>query len=356
MSDDRARLASWFADRLGVAAVAIDDFAGVPTGHSAETIRLSLSWDDGVSPSRSRDVVLRVRPAPPGLLEPYDLRKQFDVLRALEPTPVRSPAVLWYEDSGEVLGREFFAMECATGTVYEREVPAELSGDPERVRRMSEALVDELAAIHGVDVAAVPFLDDGRDFVERELDFWGGEMRRVRRGPLPALERLLEELEAQRPGAPGEVTLVHGDAKPGNFAFVGAELTASFDWEMTALGDPMSDLAYAQITWALRGMFTILPSSLTPDELVDRYAARTGRDIRDLAWHRALQGYKLGVIMLLGSMLFDAGHSDDPRLGFMGYATEMFTTPALAELGVDEPPESGVVLARPERLAKLSGG
>ena len=54
--------------------------------------------------------------------------------------------------------------------------------------------------------------------------------------------------------------------------------------------------------------------------------------------------------MLLGSMLFDAGHSDDPRLGSMGYGVDMFTTPALAEFGVDEPPEQGAVLARPERL------
>jgi aminoglycoside phosphotransferase (APT) family kinase protein len=354
VTDAQARLAGWFATELGVDRVVLVDFEGVPTGHSAETIKLTLAWDD--AGPRQREVVVRVRPQPPGLLEPYDLRKQFDLLRALEPTPVRSPAVLWYEETGDVLGRECFVMECAPGIVYEREIPAELTDDPARVRAMSEALVDELVAIHDVDVKSLSFLDDGREFVDRELGYWSGEMRRVQRGPVPALERLLAELEAQRPPASDVVTLLHGDAKPGNFAFVGAELTASFDWEMTALGDPMSDLAYAQITWALRGMFTILPSSLTPDELVDRYAARTGRDIRDLAWHRALQGYKLGVIMLLGSMLFDAGHSDDPRLGFMGYATEMFTTPALAELGVDEPPESGVVLARPERLAKLSGG
>jgi len=320
-------------------------------GHSAETLRLALAWDDGAP--RRRDVVLRVRPQPPGLLEPYDLRKQFDLLRALEPTPVRAPAVLWYEDTGDVLGREFFVMECAAGTVYERSIPDELTNDPARVRRMSEALVDELVAIHAVDVAALSFLGDGNDPVGRELAHWTSEMRRVQRGPLPALELLLAELERRRPAPSGVVTLVHGDAKPGNYAFVGADLTATFDWEMAALGDPMTDLAYAQVTWVLPNMFTNLPSSLTTDELVTRYAGATGRDVRDLEWHRALQGFKLGVILLLGSMLFDAGHSDDPRLGFMGYGVEMFTTPALAEVGIDEPPEQGAVLARPERLAKL---
>ena len=351
MTDDHALLAAWFARQLGVDAVTIGDFEGVPTGHSAETIRLSLAWDDG-APHR-REVVLRVRPRPPGLLEPYDLRKQFELLRALEATPVRAPAVLWYEDTGEVLGREFFVMECAEGTVYERSIPDELKGDPVRVRRMSEALVDELVTIHAVDITMLSFLNDASDAVGRELEHWAGEMRRVQRGPLPALELLLAELERRRPAASEVVTLVHGDPKPGNYAFVGDRLSATFDWEMAALGDPMTDLAYAQVTWQLPNMFTNLPSSLTIDELVARYADSTGRAVHDLEWHRALQGFKLGVIMLLGSMLFDAGHTDDPRLGFMGHGVDMFTTPALAELGIDEPPVQGAVLARPERLAKL---
>lgn len=354
VTDPQARLATWFAAQLGVDTVTIDDFAGVPTGHSAETIKLTLVWDDA-GPQR-RDVVVRVRPEPPGLLEPYDLRMQFDLLRALEPTPVRAPRVLWYEDTGDVLGRECFVMECAEGTVYERAIPNELTDDPPRVRRMSEALVDELVAIHDVDIATLSFLGDGSDSVARELAHWESEMRRVQRGPLPALELLLAELERRRPAASEMVTLVHGDAKPGNYAFVGDRLSATFDWEMAALGDPMTDLAYAQVTWKLPNMFTTLPSSLSTDELVARYVERTGRAVRDLEWHRALQGFKLGVILLLGSMLFDAGHSDDPRLGVMGYGVEMFTTPAWAEFGIHEPPEQGAVLPRPERLALLSAG
>ncbi len=354
VTDARDHLATWFARQLGVGSVTIDDFAGVPTGHSAETIKLTLAWE--ASGAHRREVVVRVRPQPPGLLEPYDLRMQFDLLQALEPTPVRSPKVLWYEATGDVLGRECFVMECSEGTVYERAIPAELVADPPRVRRMSEALVDELGAIHDVDVDTLAFLGDGRDSVARELAHWESEMRRVQRGPLPALELLLAELTRRRPAPSDVVTLLHGDAKPGNYAFVGDRLSATFDWEMAALGDPMTDLAYAQVTWKLPNMFTTLPSSLTTDELAARYTDLTGRAVRDLDWHRALQGFKLGVILLLGSMLFDAGHSDDARLGLMGYGVEMFTTPTLAEVGIDEPPDQGAVLARPERLAKLGGG
>jgi aminoglycoside phosphotransferase (APT) family kinase protein len=347
----RSRLQTWFADRLGVDAVTVEDFEEMPTGHSAETVRLTIRWDDD-GPCE-QVVVLRVRPHPPGLLEPYDLRKQYRLLRVLEPTPVRSPKALWYEETGSVLGREFFVMELAEGEVFERQIPAELADDPVRARRMSEALVDELAAIHQVDIAQLDFLGDGSDFLERELAHWTSEMGRVQRGPLPALELLASELERRRPAPTPFVTLVHGDPKPGNFAFVGDRLNATFDWEMATVGDPMADVAYAQLSWQLGDMFTSLPSWLSIDELVDRYERLTGTETHDLAWYRAFQGYKLAVILLLGSMLFDAGHTDDERLAFMGYGVEMCSSPALAELGIGNPPESGAVLARPERFATV---
>jgi len=352
MSDQTtAKLAEWFATQVGVDRVDIEDFAGVPAGHSAETLRLTVVWDDG-APHRE-EVVLRVRPQPPSLLEPYDLRKQYEIMRALEPTPVRAPRVLWYEETGAVLGREFLVMAYAPGVAFERTIPDELMNDPARVRRMSEELVDELAAIHSVDPATLAFLGDGRDFLAEQIAFWGDEMRRVQRGPVPALEALLAALEEQVPAPSAEIALVHGDAKPGNFAFVGRDLTATFDWEMSFLGDPMADVAYAQVTWELPGMFTTLPSSLSIDEFVTRYEEKSGIATHDLAWHRAFQRYKLGVIMLVASMLFDSGESDDPRFSMMGRVVAMYTTPAFADIGLDDVGDQGAVMPRPERLATL---
>lgn len=353
-SHDAEVLTEWLASCMNVDELTIAWFDGIPTGHSAETVKLELTWKERGA-QRRREVVLRIRPEPPGLLEPYDLRKQYDLLTALEPTPVRSPAVLGYESTGEILGREFFVMECAPGVVHEVEIPDELRDDPARVRRMSEEFVDELARIHTVDVGNLGFLGDGGTFWDREFAYWEAEMRRVQRGPLPVLEHLLAELEARRPAASSEITIVHGDPKPGNFAFSGATLSASFDWELATLGDPMADIGYAQVTCRLPGMFTTLPASLTTDEMATRWSERTGIDTHDLAWHRAFQGWKIAIILLLGSMLFDAGHSDDPRFAFMGYGVPMFTGPALAELEIETELDQGAVLARPERLATLQG-
>jgi aminoglycoside phosphotransferase (APT) family kinase protein len=119
------------------------------------------------------------------------------------------------------------------------------------------------------------------------------------------------------------------------------------------VGDPLADVAYAEVTWVLPGMFTTLPASLTPDELVTRYEGLTGTEVRNRPWHRAFQQYKIAVIMLLGAMLFDSGATNDPRLGHMGHAVAMFTTPALAELGIDEALEQGPVFPRHERFVTL---
>src|SRR4029077_10602524 len=136
----------------------------------------------------------------------------------------------------------FFVMERVAGEVYEMAAPQDAT--PERIRRMCLSMADQLAAIHTVDLSATGLdsLTEEATHLDRELDHWSGEMHRVQRGSLPALERLLGELRATKPQPFPTVTLVHGDAKPGNFAFVGDEVNAVFDWEMTTVGDPLTDI------------------------------------------------------------------------------------------------------------------
>ena len=351
-----ALLREWFATQLADAGdVRVEGFDRVEFGHSAETILLTLAWSAGDDQHR-RNVVLRVRPPEPGLLEPYDLEQQFKILRALEPTPVRSPKVLWYEGTGDVLGRPFYVMERLDGTVYERTVPHELAGAPDRLRRMSQSLVENLAAIHLVDVKAtgLGFLGDGRGFLPRELEWWSSEIRRVQRGPLPALERLRSELSAQAPDQCPTVTLVHGDAKPGNFAFEKDGVSAVFDWEMTSVGDPLTDLGWAEFNWTTPGSFTSLPGSLTTDEMLALYQQLTGIPTAHRDWYVALELYKMLAILLVAAMLFDQGASDDLRFAQMGGAIAHYTSAALARLGVDEPLEPGPVTARDERVHEVT--
>jgi aminoglycoside phosphotransferase (APT) family kinase protein len=350
-----ARLTAWLRTQLPDAAeVRVEGLDRVNFGHSAEMMVLTIVTRHGDNETR-QDVVLRLRPKPPALLEPYDLARQFTILRALENSPVRVPRALWLEDSGDVLGRPFFVMERVDGDVYEMEPPADKAD--ETVVQMCQSLAEQLAAIHSVDLkqTGLDVLDDGSDHLDRELNHWADEMHRVKRDCLPALERLLQALRDSKPEACPRVTLVHGDAKPGNFAFTAGDVSAVFDWEMTTVGDPLTDIGWLELLWMQPVGITSHPAALTIDALLAHYEAVSGISVQNRSWYRAFNAYKMAVICLIGAMLIDAGHSDDQKLVLAAYGTSLLSQVGLSELGIDEPLDDGPVLPREERIQQVRG-
>jgi aminoglycoside phosphotransferase (APT) family kinase protein len=339
MTDTAEKLTDWLRAQLPTDELRIVGLDRVDFGHSAEMMVLTI-----VTGSQRRDVVLRLRPRPPALLEPYDLARQFDILRALAPTPVRAPRALWLEATGDVLGRPFFVMERVPGSVYEMQAPENASD--ERIRRMCRSMAEQLAAIHRVDLVATGLaaLDDGRDHLDRELAHWEHEMHRVQRGPLPALERLLAGLTETKPVPYPFVTLVHGDSKPGNFAFVGDDVSAVFDWEMTTLGDPLTDIGWMELLWMQPVGITSHPSAPSVEEFISHYESASGIRTRNRAWYRALNAYKMAVICLIGAMLVDSGDSDDQRFVMNAHGISPLTQLGLAELAIDEKLDDGPVM------------
>jgi aminoglycoside phosphotransferase (APT) family kinase protein len=354
-SDVRERLTAWFRSQLPDAQdVRIEGLDRIDFGFSAEMMVLTLvSRVDGAD--HRQDVVLRLRPPSPGLLEPYDLKRQFDILRALEHTPVRVPRALWLAETDEVLGRPFFVMERVDGAVYELTVPAELDADPERIPQMCRSMAEQLAAIHLVDLAVTGLdaLGDGRTYLDRELSHWTGEIHRVQRGPLPGLERLAQALRDSQPEPCPAITLVHGDAKPGNFAFVDDRVNAVFDWEMAGIGDPLADIGWMELLWMQPVGITSRPSSPTVDQFIAHYEAISGITVRNRSWYRAFQAFKMAAILLVGSMLVDGGFSDDLRHAQNAAGISMLTQLALYELGVEGEFETGPVEPRPGRVEAL---
>lgn len=352
-ADIERRLTGWLRTQLpDTGDVRIEGLDRVSFGHSAEMMTLSVvTHRDGRD--ERHDAVLRLRPTPPALLEPYDLARQFRILRALAETPVRVPEALWLEPTGDVLGRPFFVMARAAGAVYEMEPPTDV--DDDTVVRMCQSLVEQLAAIHSVDLAqtGLDSLDRGADHLDRELGHWAAEMNRVRRDRLPALERLHSALLAGKPDPCPRVTLVHGDAKPGNFAFTAGEVSAVFDWEMTTVGDPLTDIGWLEMLWMQPVGINSHPAALPIDALLAHYQQTSGIAVVNRSWYRAFNAYKMAVICLIGAMLVEDGHSDDHKLVLAAYGTALLTKAGLTELGIDEPLDDGPVLPREERIQQV---
>jgi aminoglycoside phosphotransferase (APT) family kinase protein len=104
----------------------------------------------------------------------------------------------------------------------------------------------------------------------------------------------------------GPARIVHGDYGLHN-TLVGADgrSAAVVDWEISTLGDPLADLAYALNQWAEPGdppPVRALPPTTLPgfpgrQALADRYAERTGRDLSRLDYYVGFNRWKSAAIV-----------------------------------------------------------
>ncbi|GHF37629.1 aminoglycoside phosphotransferase (APT) family kinase protein [Amycolatopsis bartoniae] len=276
--------------------------AGPLTGQVVEGGRSNLTYL--VSDGRSRWVVRR---PPLGHVLPtaHDMAREHRVISALRGTPVPVPAtVTLCQDTG-VLGASFYVMAFVDGTPYRSAAELEVLG-PERTAGIANALVDTLVDLHAVDPEAVGLADFGRPegFLERQLRRWKKQLDASRSRDIEGVDRLHERLARHLP-ASGAPAIVHGDYRLDNVLVNGEDrITAVLDWEMSTLGDPLTDLALL-VAYAERGKIDLsivsnvstAPGYPTTDEVVARYASRSGRDISALNWYVGFAFFKLAVIL-----------------------------------------------------------
>ncbi|QFU88876.1 phosphotransferase family protein [Amycolatopsis sp. YIM 10] len=251
-----------------------------------------------------------VRRPPLGHVLPtaHDMAREHRVITALHPTPVPVPETLLLCQDTEVLGAPFYLMEFVAGTPYRsREEMVELG--ERRTREIALALVDTLVELHAVDPASVGLADFGRPdgFLERQLRRWKKQLDGSRSREVPGIDRLHDRLAAAVPVSPSP-TVIHGDYRLDNVLVAqdstGDRITAVLDWEMSTLGDPLTDvallLAYAErdaVNLGFVSSATSAPGYPTSDEVISRYAERSGRDVSKLNWYVGFAFFKLAVIL-----------------------------------------------------------
>jgi aminoglycoside phosphotransferase (APT) family kinase protein len=289
--DWRTALLAYIAARLPSAdSVEFSRLLAMPAGASNETVGVDLRVTcDG----HALDVPLVLRPQrSDGILAPYDVGRQFRVMRALAQTAVPVPGVCWFEPSSEVLGAPFYFME----RVRAETLPLFWYGPSERLR----AAALTLAAIHDVDwrSAGLSFLlpDAGHAVpspAQCELASWRHRAETMRMSRAPMLVALGEFLSANEP-ADARHALLHGDPNAGNYLFRGNTVAAVVDWELAAIGDPRSDLGFYA---ALGAVFGGMPGANGQTELSHAYEQVTGARLYDLDYYEAFGLYRMAIVM-----------------------------------------------------------
>jgi aminoglycoside phosphotransferase (APT) family kinase protein len=252
--------------------------------------------------------VLRRPPRPPLPPSAHDMVREARLQTAIRAAGFgRLVEIVAVCDDDSVLGVPFYVMRFLDGHVITSELPPGLETHDAR-RALGLDLVDTLVEIHAADVARPELAAFARpgSYPERQVQRFTQLWTINRTRDLPAVDEVGRRLAATLPEALPE-TVVHGDYRLGNMMVPAGEPTridAVLDWEMGAIGDPRADVGYLVATYSEPGgrasalgttPVTASPGFPSRDELVERYAAASGRDLDGLAWFEALALWKASV-------------------------------------------------------------
>jgi aminoglycoside phosphotransferase (APT) family kinase protein len=260
----------------------------------------------------THDYVVRRPPLGHVLATAHDMAREYRVMDALAPTDVPVPAMVALCEDTDVIGAPFYVMQRVAGTPYARAAQLEELGE-QRTRAITGRMVDTLVALHAVDYREVGLGEFGRPdgYIGRQVSRWKKQLAASTSRELPGMDELVAYLDANVPES-GEGTIVHGDFRLDNLLVdtdpgSGEDrVTAVLDWEMSTLGDPLSDVAlllvYRELAEVSSGGAVVTdaplaPGYLTRDEIIQRYAAGSGRDVSDIGYHQSLAFFKLAVIL-----------------------------------------------------------
>ncbi len=271
-------------------------------GHS----NLTYQIDD----ANGKQAVIR-RP-PQGVLLPkaHDMGREWSLISSLGPTAVPVPEAIGFCESPDVIGAWFYIMGLIDGRpLYKAEETIEWVPENRRVT-LAHSFIDVLADLHslGPDEIGLGDLGKKENYVGRQLKTWYRSWTSsIEAANLddPRAHELKEYFLSHMPEQ-GMARVVHGDYGLHN-CLIGADskIAAVVDWEISTLGDPLADLAYALNQWPQPGdgiprnpeSATFPPGFPARDDLAQRYADRTGRDLSKLDYYIGFNRWKSAAIV-----------------------------------------------------------
>ncbi|MBK8253694.1 MAG: phosphotransferase family protein [Polyangiaceae bacterium] len=244
----------------------------IPGGASKEAWSVDLETAAG-------PLALLVRRAGGGVIysETLSLEHEHAVVKTAHENGVLAPKTYGYLP--DVAGRPAFVMERVSGEGIGRKVVSRPDLAAARAALPSQ-MAHQLARIHAIDPAALPFLPGGGNAPahERVIERLYREIDAAAE-PHPAIEYGLRWMRDNPPSLFGE-TVIHGDYRIGNLLVGDLGLTAVLDWEFCHVGDPIEDLAWPLVRAWRFGQDKLHLGGIAPsDEYIHVYTRETGRKV-----------------------------------------------------------------------------
>ena len=325
---DLVRLQSY----LGKPVIGVEQF---PSGHSNLTYLIRLPGEEWV---------LRRPPFGSTVKTAHDMGREFRILSKLHPVYPPAPRPLLYCEDPGVLGAPFYLMERRHGLVIRRRWPEALGRSPELCRRMSEAFIDNLIALHKVDYEAAGLGDFGKPegYIARQVEGWARRWVNAQTESLPDMDHVAAWLKSHMP-AESRAAVIHNDYKFDNVMLNPDDPTrivGVFDWEMATVADPLMDLGTALSYWmdaTDQPEFQAIAFAPTlgegfPDRtrFLERYFDSSGREMADVSYYYVYGLFKLAVILQQIFFRYTQGLTKDARFASFAITVRLLSRQAAA--------------------------
>ncbi len=275
--------------------LSVEEFAG---GQSNPTYLLTAG---GKGPSANKQYVLRRKPPGNLLKSAHAVDREYKVLTALQDTDVPTAKTYALCEDESLIGTMFYIMEYLDGRVIWDASLGPYS--PEQKGQFWDAANAACARLHNVDFEDVGLSDFGKhsDYIARQFKRWGGQYEYTKTVENPYMNNLIEYLPKNIPDD-DSCTIVHGDLQIANMMMHKEknEVIGILDWELSTLGNPLSDFAYLCRPYrdALRNADLKQLGIPSEEEYVESYCKRTGRDgIDNWDYYLAFNMFRLAAIL-----------------------------------------------------------
>lgn len=270
--------------------------------------------------------VLRRPPFGANIKSAHDMEREFKALSLLKSVYPKVPAPVLYCEDVSIIGAPFYLMEKVSGVILRNRPPKGLLLTPELMKGISEAAIDNLVELHQLDVDKTGLIQLGKPegFVQRQVSGWIQRYYKAETDVLSDMNFLAEWMTENLPPESTTPAFIHNDYKYDNLVLRPENLTeiiAVLDWEMATVGDPLMDLGTMLAYWAepdddpalQQFSLTSMPGNLDREQILHRYAQKSGANIDGFVFYYAFACFKIGVIGQQIYARYKKGFTNDAR-------------------------------------------
>ena len=333
-ADLEQRIVRYLSHKLpGEGAFSVLSLSRIHGGASRETFRVRVQSKGG----GERGLIFRRDPV--STLIETEREIEFAAYRSFIDTSVPVPRALFLEQGNDWLERPFFVMEEVEGCT----AASILAADPygahrQKIGEQFFGILGRIAKreVSSSDLAKVMATPTASDAWKLELEKWEKVIDEDELEPQPVARAVIRYMKRNPPPPAQRLSVVHGDYRTGNFLFdEEGEIRAVLDWEMSHIGDPLEDLA-----WALDPLWSAdrarAGGMLAPEDAIAIWEKESGLKAapQALSWWALFASLKGLAIWISSAKEFQAGTNSDPVMAFSGLYCLPFHNKRLADLMV----------------------